>query len=154
MLFSEALDLNFSATYSDLDSQNFPENASSNLTANLGGTWRLGQILILSPNFGYTEAKNKFTEEKMQSYNTFLTSEIFAWPEVVSLTLTGSYMNSKIPEGDSENLSISGNINFHMDKFLNFGNIVLSVRGDYSKAKMPGFSDSIFTSLLQLDFQF
>lgn len=154
MYFSEALNLSLSATYADLDSQNFPQNSSSNLTMNLGGMWHIGQIVTLMPNFGYTEAKNKFSNEKMQSYNTFLTSEIFVWPQVVSLTLTGSYMNNKIPGGDSENLALSGNINFHLNRFLNFGNFILSIRGDYSEAKMPGFSDSTFTSLLQLDFQF
>jgi hypothetical protein len=154
MYFNEALNLSLSATYSNLDSQNFPQNSSSNLTMNLGGMWHIGQIVTLMPNFGYTEAKNKFTNEKLQSYNTFLTSEIFVWPQVISLTLTGSYMNSKIPGGDSKNLSLSGNFNIHLNKFINFGNFILSIRGDYSEAKMPGFSDSIFTSLLQLDFQF
>jgi hypothetical protein len=81
-------------------------------------------------------------------------SEIFVWPEVASLSLTGSYMNNKIPGGDSENLALSGNISIHLARFIHFGNFILSIRGDYSKAKMPGFSDSIFTSLLQLDFQF
>jgi hypothetical protein len=154
MYFSETLNLNLSATFSDLDSQNFPQNSSSNLTMNLGGTWRFKQILIVSPNFGYNEAKNKFSDEKTQSFNTFLTSEIYVWPQVISFTLTGSYMNNKIPGGDSENLALSGNINIHLNRFLNFGNFILSIRGDYSKATMPGYSDSTFTSLLQLDFQF
>jgi hypothetical protein len=154
MYLSEALNLNLSLTYSDLDSQNFPQNSSANLTTNLGGTWRLGQILIISPNFGYTEAKNKFSNEKIQSFNTFLTSEIFVWPEVAALSLTGSYMNNKFPGGDSENLTLSGNISIHLNRFTNFGNFILSIRGDYAESKMPGFSDSIFTSLLQLDFQF
>jgi hypothetical protein len=154
MYLSEALNLSLATTLADLDSQNFPQNSSSNFTLNLGGTWRFKQILILSPNFGYSEAKNKFSNEKTQSFNTFLTSEIYVWPEVASLSITGSYMNNNTPGGDSENLALSVNARFHLNKFIHFGNFTLNIRGDYTKANMPGFSDSIFTSLLQLDFQF
>ncbi|MBN1222844.1 MAG: hypothetical protein JXB23_06315 [Candidatus Aminicenantes bacterium] len=155
VFLSQSVSLNFSAVNSRLSSQNNPAADSSNMTLNLGGSFRAGQTFSLSPSLGYSQMKNLFTNEITHNYNTFLISEIFFWPETLSTTLSGSF--SRMDGGAanrSDSYNVSGDINFYLSKVLHLGNMVLSLRGLYNKTDMPGFSNSTYSILAKFDFAF
>lgn len=132
-----------------------PQNDMRNLTLNLGGSVRIGQRVSLMPSLGYAEMENRFTKEKQHTYNSFLTAEISFIPQVFTSSLSGSYTRNDMGPGTiSTNFTVSGNLNLYTQSFIHFGNFILSLRGNYTHMKMPGFKNSYHSIQLQMDFLF
>jgi hypothetical protein len=153
--FGQAANLSFQFSNSDLSSKNYPQNESTNLTLNVGAAFRAGEWLNLSPTFGYGKMRNRFTHEEMFNYSSFLSGEIAFWPRVMSVSLTGSYMRAESAvQGNSDNLNAGTNLNLYLDRLIKVGTAIVSLKGNYTTTRMPGFSDSFFTALVQCDFSF
>ena len=153
--FGQAANLSFQVSNSDLSSKNYPQNENTNLTLNLGAAFRAGEWFNLSPTFGYGKIRNRFTNEEMFNYSSFISGEIAFWPRVMSVSLTGSYLRTESAvQGNSDNVNAGTNLNLYLDRLIKVGTAIVSLKGNYTKTKMPGFSDSFFTALVQCDFSF
>ena len=153
--FGQAANVSLQASNSDVSSTNYPQNENTNLTLNLGGSFRAGNWFNLSPTFGYGKMRNKYTNEEMLNYTSFISGEIAFWPQVLSVSLTGSFMRTESAVlGNSENINAGTNLNLYLDKLIKVGTAVVSLKGNYTTTKMMGFSDSFFTALVQCDFSF
>ncbi len=151
----QSANLSLQLSNSDLSSQNFPQASNSNFTFNLGGAFRGGERLTLAPTLGYGRVRNKFTHEEMLNYNSFVTGEVVVWPQAFTVSFTGSFMRTESSvQGNSDNLNSGANLNLYLNKLIKIGTLVFSLKGNYTKAKMPGFSDSFFTAIFQADFSF
>jgi hypothetical protein len=146
---------NLSATNADLNSENNPQYASTNLTLNLGGNFRYKDWLTLIPNLGFSENENKFMQEKMQTYNAFLTTELTFIPQLLSASVSGGYSQTEMSSsGTSSNINATLSLNSYLDSLIKVGQLILALRGNYSSMEMPGFSDSFLTLGIQADFSF
>jgi hypothetical protein len=147
--------INFSLSNSIQSSEKSPQNDRANLTVNLGGNFRVGNFLSMMPTIGFTESTNRYTDQTMQTFNTFLSAELIFIPQLLTTSLSGSYMSSDTGyNGTSTSFNISGNLNFYLQKFLKVGNTVLTLKTNYTSSKMSGFSNSYYAVLAQLDFSF
>lgn len=153
--FGQALSLNLSSSAAEMKSRNYPQNDSLTFMVNLGSMLRLGQFLSLSPSLGYSEFTNKYTDEKMLTLNSFLTAEINFLPELLSTTFSGSLTRTERGFDDiSENFNMMGSLNFHLNRIIRFGKMILSLRGNFSRVEMQEFLNSYFSAQLQFDFSF
>jgi len=153
--FGQAANLSFQVSNSDLSSENTPQNENTNLTFNLGGAFRAGNWFNLSPTFGYGKMRNKFTQEEMLNYTSFLSGEVAFWPQLLSVSFTGSFMRMESAAlGNSDNANAGVNLNLYLDKLIKIGTAVVSFKGNYTTTKMMGLSDSFFTVMVQCDFSF
>jgi hypothetical protein len=151
----QAANLSFQISNSEVSSTNYPQNENTNLTLNLGGTFRTGDWFNLSPTFGYGKMRNKFTQEEMLNYTSFISGEIVFWPRVLTVSFTGSFMRTENAVlGNSDNLNAGTNLNLYLDKVIRIATAVISLKGNYTATKMMGFSDSFFTAMVQCDFSF
>lgn len=147
--------INFSLIAAGISSRNNPQNDTRNLTVNLGGSLRAGQILTLMPSIGFTEMTRSYTDETMKIFNAFITGELNLFPQVMTVSLAGSYSQSESEYmGKMKNINFSGNINFFLQKWVNAGNIILTLRGMLTQSESSGFSNSFGSLILQTDFSF
>jgi hypothetical protein len=152
---SPFVQFNLSATNADLSSENNPQYANTNLTLNLGGNFRYKDWLALIPNLGFSENENKFVQEKMQTYNAFLTTELTFIPQLLSASVSGGYSQTEMSSsGTSSNINATLSLNSYLDSLIKVGQLILALRGNYSSTEMPGFSDSFLTIGIQTDFSF
>ena len=155
LTFGQAVNLSFQASNSDLQSKNYPQNENTNLTLNVGGSFRAGGWFNLCPTLGYGKMRNKFSGEEMVNYSSFLSGEIAFWPRVLTVSFTGSFMRTESAvQGNSDNLNAGTNLNLYLDKLIKIGTAMISLKGNYTTTKMMGFSDSFFTAMVQCDFSF
>jgi hypothetical protein len=56
--------------------------------------------------------------------------------------------------GVTNTLNLSGMLGLQLKKLIKIGTVTLSVRGNYGRTKMPGFSNTISAILAQCDFSF
>ena len=155
MMLSGAANISLSVTNSGMSSKNNPQMDNLNLTVNLGGSLRAGNILAIMPSFSYSEMTNKFLDETTRTYNTFINTEINFIQQVLALSFNGSYTRSEGgPMTDSSTFNILGNLNLSLQRIINLGNIILSLRGNYNRMQMASFTNSYFTLMLQTDFSF
>ncbi len=152
---SPFVQFNLSATNADLNSENNPQYANTNLTLNLGGNFRYREWITLIPNLGYSENENKFMQEKMQIYNAFLTTELIFIPSLLSASVSGGYSQTEMRSyGTSSNINATLSLNSYLDSLIKVGQLILALRGNYSSMESPGFSDSFLTLGIQADFSF
>jgi len=153
--FGPASNLSLQVSNSDLSSKNNPQTSNTNFVLNVGGAFRGGDRFTLSPTFGYGKVRNKFTHEEMLNYSSFVSGEIAFWPQVLTVSLMGSAMRTDSSvQGKSDNLNVGANLNWYLNKLVKIGTVVISLKGNYTTTKMPGFSDSFFTAMVQCDFSF
>jgi hypothetical protein len=153
--FGQAANISFQVSNSDLSSTNYPQNENTNLSLNLGGAFRAGNWFNLSPTFGYGKMRNKFTQEEMLNYTSFLSGEVAFWPQLLSVSFTGSFLRTESAVlGNSDNLNTGINLNLYLDKLIKVGTAVVSLKGNYTTTKMMGISESFYTALVQCDFSF
>ena len=94
-------------------------------------------------------------QEKMQTYNAFLTTELTFIPQLLSASVSGGYSQTEMSSsGTSSNINATLSLNSYLDSLIKVGQLILALRGNYSSMEMPGFSDSFLTLGIQADFSF
>jgi len=84
-----------------------------------------------------------------------MTADAAIVPEWLSTSFQGGYSRTDGgPAGVCETLQASGLINLHLKKILRIGTTVLSIRGNYGRTKLTGFSSNVTSILAQCDFSF
>ncbi|MFC2169195.1 hypothetical protein ACFLRM_01330 [Acidobacteriota bacterium] len=152
LMLNPSVIFNLNMSNSNQTSKNFPQNDNSNLTLALGGSLRAGQTLSFNPTLGYSKMINKYTHEEITTFNSFVTTEIVFIPELLSTVLSGSFTRTEgASSGLNTALNLSSNVSYYLRKLLKFGDISLSIRGNYSKTEMPGFSNSFYSIMFQCD---
>jgi hypothetical protein len=152
---SQAVNLNFQVGNSDVSSRTSPQANSRGFNMNVGGAFRAGEAFSVSPSIGYTTARNKFTGEKQITLNTFLAAELALVPQWLSTSFQGGYTRADNGSmGVAEQTGLSGLINVHLKKLIKVGTVILSVRGNYGRTKMPGYANTISSAMAQCDFSF
>ena len=153
--FSPEVSMDISVTNSDMSSENEPESDNSIFTLNLGGSMRNGEILFITPSYSYSKILNKFTEEETFTHNAFLATEIYFFPQVISLNFSGSYNRTEFSLGDiTQAFDIGGGLNLYLDKLIKIGSIVLTLKGNYQYSKIEEVSESNYLALFQCNFAF
>ncbi len=152
---SPAANISFQVADSDVSSRTSPQANSRGVNLSLGGSLRAGEILSIAPSVGYTNAKNKFTGEKQITLNTFFAADLTILRQWLSTSFQGGYTRADNGSmGVSEQTCLSGLINFHLKKLIKFGTVILSLRANYARTKMPGYANTIKSALAQCDFAF
>jgi hypothetical protein len=152
---SSSVNLNFQVANSDVSSKTSPQGNNRGLNLTLGGAFRAGEILSISPSLGYSNARNKFSGEKQLAVNAFVAAELSILREWLSTSFQGGYNRADNGSmGISEQTSLSGLVNFHLKKLIKVGTVILSIRGNYGRTKMPGYAKTISSALAQCDFSF
>jgi hypothetical protein len=153
--FSPSASLNLQVANASASSKSSPQGNNTGLNVNLGGAFRAGNVLSISPTLGFASAKNKFTGERQLTYNSFLAAELTIVPEWFSTSIQGGYTRSDNGSmGVTNTLNLSGMLGLQLKKLIKIGTVTLSVRGNYGRTKMPGFSNTISAILAQCDFSF
>ena len=153
--FSPSASLNLQLADARASSKSSPQGNNRGLNVNVGGSFRVGNTLSFSPTLGYANAKNMFTGERQLTYNSFLTAEITIVPEWFTTSVQGGYSRSDNGSmGVSDALNLSGMLSLQLKKLIKAGTVSLSVRGNYGRTKMTGFSNSVSAILAQCDFSF
>ena len=153
--FTPSASLNLQLADASVSSKSSPQANNTGLNLNLGGAFRFGTVLSLTPTLGYANAKNKFTGERQLTYNSFLAAEVAIVPEWFSTSLQGGYSRTDSGSmGVSDALNLSGMLSLQLKKIIKAGTTILSVRGNYGRTKMPGFSNTVSSILAQCDFSF
>jgi hypothetical protein len=153
--FSPSASLNLQVANASASSKSSPQGNNTGLNVNLGGAFRAGNTLSISPTLGFASAKNKFTGERQLTYNSFLAAELTIVPEWFSTSIQGGYTRSDNGSmGVTNTLNLSGMLGLQLKKLIKIGTVTLSVRGNYGRTKMPGFSNTISAILAQCDFSF
>ncbi len=153
--FSPSASLNLQVANASASSKSSPQGNNTGLNVNLGGAFRAGNLLSISPTFGFADAKNKFTGERQLTYNSFLSAELTIVPEWFSTSIQGGYSRSDNGSmGVMDTLNLSGLLSVQLKKLIKIGTVSLSVRGNYGRTKMTGFSNTISAILAQCDFAF
>lgn len=153
--FNPSASLNLQIADAGISSKSSPQGNNRGLNVNLGGSFRVGDTVSFSPTLGYANAKNKFTGERQLTYNSFLTAEVTIVPEWFTTSVQGGYSRSDNGSmGVSDALNLSGMLSLQLKKLIKAGTVCLSVRGNYGRTKMTGFSNSVSAILAQCDFSF
>ena len=153
--FSPSASLNLQLANANASSKSSPQGNNTGLNANLGGSFRVGTFLSLAPTLGYANAKNKFTGERQLTYNSFLTAEAAIVPEWFSASVQGGFSRADNGSmGTMDALNLSGMLSLQLGKLIKAGTVSLSVRGNYGRTKMTGFSNTVSAILAQCDFSF
>ncbi len=153
--FSPSASLNLQLANATASSKSSPQGNNTGLNFNLGGAFRMGSRLCFAPTLGYANAKNKFTGERQLTYNSFLTAEVTIVPEWFTTSVQGGYSRSDNGSmGKSDSLNVSGMLSLLLKKLIKAGTVTLSVRGNYGRTKMTGYSNTISAILAQCDFAF
>lgn len=134
------------------ESKSFTSNIDGSLAVNL----RFGKILSLNPTISYQSTKNIPDNSTSKIYNYYLNSEVTFIPEIFTLSISGSYSETKNTHSDSMNLSVGANLNFFMSKiFKNKVQPSLSIRSKYVESKYGTSPKTSFTTVyLQADVSF
>jgi len=150
---SQSVNINLSVVNSIMSSQNNPDMDTSNLTVNLGGSLRFKQFLSLMPSLGYSQNHDKFSDEKMQTVNAFISGELSFIAQVLTTSFSGSFTYSDSDlMGNSTAYNLSSNLNIYLNNLLKTGNFVLSLRGNYNRTEMSDYTNSYYSLMAQLDF--
>jgi hypothetical protein len=153
--FSPSASLNLQLANASASSKSSPQGNNTGLNVNLGGAFRVGNVLSVSPTLGFANAKNKFTGEKQLTYNSFLAAELTIVPEWFSTSVQGGYTRSDNGSmGAMDTFNLSGMLSFQLKKLIKINTVSLSVRGNYGRTKMTGFSNTASAILAQCDFSF
>jgi hypothetical protein len=153
--FGPTASLNLQVANANASSKSSPQGNNSGLNANLGGSFRVGTFLSFAPTLGYANAKNKFTGERQLTYNSFLTAEATIVPEWFTTSLQGGYSRSDNGSmGTTDAFNLSGVLSVLLKKLIKSGTVSLSVRGNFGRTKMTGFSNSVSAILAQCDYSF
>ncbi len=153
--FSPSASLNLQLANATASSKSSPPCNNTGLNLNLGGAFRVGSILSISPTLGYANAKNRFTGERQLTYNSFLSAEVTIVPEWFTTSLQGGYSRSDNGSmGTTDALNVSGMLSLQMKKLIKAGTTTLSLRGNYGRTKMTGYSNTVSAILAQCDFSF
>lgn len=134
------------------ESKNFTSNFDGSLAVNL----RFGKAVSLNPTFSYQSTKNLADNSTSKMYNFYLSSEVTFIPELFSLSVSGSYSETRNTNSNSKNLSVSTNLNFFMAKlFKNKVQPSLSLRAKYQESKYGTSPKTDFATVyLQADISF
>jgi len=155
VVFSPSASLNLQLGNARASSKSSPQGNNTGLNANLGGSFRVGTLLSFAPTLGYANAKNMFTGERQLTYNSFLTAEVTIVPEWFAASVQGGYtLSDNGSMGDTNALNFSGMLSLQLGKLIKAGTVALSVRGNYGRTKMTGFSNTVSAILAQCDFSF
>jgi hypothetical protein len=152
---SPSSSLNLQVANAAATSKSSPQGNNTGLNVNLGGAFRAGSFLSVSPTLGFASAKNKFTGERQITYNSFLAAELTIVPEWFSTSFQGGYTRSDNGSmGVTDAFNLSGLLSVQLKKLIKLGTVSLSVRGNYGRTKMTGFSNTVSAILAQCDFSF
>ena len=155
MTLSPSASMSIQIARSSVSSKASPQGNNSGLALNVGGTYQAGTILSIAPLLGFTRARNSFTGERQLTYNSFLTADVTVVPNWLSTNIQAGYSRSDNGSlGISDTANLTGALNLHLQKLIKVGNVVLSIRGNYGRTKMTGFSNTISSILAQCDFSF
>jgi hypothetical protein len=155
LTISPAFMLNFAATFSDLRSRSAPESDSTGLTLNVGGSIRAGEWLTLMPTVGLTRYKTRLSGELNTTMSAMLTGEVFLFPRVLSLLMSGAFNRMEMSVFSLSNaLDVMGGINFYLGQLIHVNNLLLTVRGSYRRNEMSGLRTTESRILAQTDFAF
>jgi hypothetical protein len=153
--FSPSASVNLQVANAAASSKSSPQGNNTGLNLNLGGSFRAGNVLSVAPTLGYSNAKNKFTGERQLTYNSFLTAEVTIVPEWLSTSFQGGYTRSDNGSmGVSDALNLSGLVSVQLKNLIKAGTVSLSIKGNYGRTKMTGFSNTVSAVLAQCDFSF
>jgi hypothetical protein len=152
---SPSVSLNLQLANASASSKSAPQGNNTGVNVNLGGAFRAGTVLSVSPTLGFATARNKFTGERQTSYNSFLAAEITVVPEWFTTSLQGGYTRADNGSfGVTETVNLSGLLSVQLKKLIKIGTVALSIRGNYGRTKMPGFANTLSAILAQCDFAF
>ena len=155
LALSPAASLNLQVANAKASSKTSPQGNNSGINVNLGAAFRAGTVLSVSPTLGYADTKNAFTGEKQRTYNSFLAAELSIVPEWFTTSVQGGYTRADNGSfGVTETVNLSGLLSVQLRKLIKIGTVALSIRGNYGRTKMPGFSSTLSAVLAQCDFAF
>jgi hypothetical protein len=150
-----AANLNVSASSIDMTNQINPAWDRKDLTLNLGAGIRAGEYFSFCPNLSLTQTTNKFTQQKTQSFNSFVMTEIAFYPRVASFSLTGGMSRFEVFPGNiSDSLNIAGNLNVLLRELIKVMQVGIVLTGNYQRLKFQGRADSHFDMRLKFNFAF
>ena len=128
---------------------------TSNLDASLALNLRFGQFLSLNPTISYQSTDNLSDGTNSKIYNLYLNSELAFIPQVLTLTLSGSYSKNDNGVSDSQMIQASGNINFYMAKiFKNKVQPTLVLVSRYQESQYGDMKDDNLAFYLQFNVSF
>jgi predicted porin len=156
-LISPQASVNLSVINSDLSSTTDSSRDSSTVTANLGGSLRLGKILFLSPNLSYSSSRSEVVPIETKTYNSFLSGELAIIPELLSISISGSFTRTEAgPENTTTDYTnISASLNWYVKgRMLGLANSLLSLRWDLEQTENEGSSDESERFMLEFNFSF
>jgi hypothetical protein len=133
------------------ESKNFTSNIDAAVALNL----RFGTFLSLNPTLSYQSTENFSDDSTSKIYNAYLNSELTFIPELLSLSVSGSWTKNDNTSMDSTMLSVGGNLNLFLAKAFNQKvQPTLSLRGKYEEYKNGDTSNNNVTLYLQADLSF
>jgi len=156
-LVSPEVSLNLSLMNSDLTSLTDPSRDTSTGAYSVGGSFRLGKNLSVSPSFGSTTSKTKVSGTKTKTQSSYLSGELTIIPELLSLSTTGSLTRA---EQDQENTTtdytnISASLNWNPKwRILGLEGPLLSFRWDSDEMKSASSQDKSERFMLELHSSF
>ncbi len=152
---SPTANFSFSMTNSFLSSVSDPTIDMSTVTFSLTGSFRAGEIFSLSPTFGYTIADKENVSGDSATLNSFLSGEVVILPQILSLFFSSSFNRMEVGALDiTKTIEFGGGLNLRLDQLIKIGKLTFTLRGNYSRTKISGISESNSSLLLQMDFSF
>jgi len=155
-LLSHQTSLNLSIVDSQLSSKTDSSLDSSTLTGSLGGSFKPGKSLSLSPNLSYSTSRIKVSGKETKTYNSFLSGELDIIPKKLSISTSGSFTRTEAPENTTINYTdISASLNWCLKgKILGLASEILSLRWDLEQTEGLSPSDKSERFMLQFNFSF
>lgn len=150
--------ITLSLTNARLSSASNPLLDNRNLTANLSGSFRIGNWLNLMPTLGYSGGNMPAHDERQRMFNSFLLAEAWFIPQIFSISFNGSYSQTESGSMDiSRLLNLEWNLNLNVQKWvpwIQVSSLVLSLRGSYNRSEMQGYVRDYTAWFGQLDLSF
>ncbi len=129
---------------------------SSNLDGSLSVNLMIGKFFRLDPSFTYQSTENFADSSTSKIYNLYISSELTFVPQLMSLSMTGTYRrNENSAYGNEDSIGGSANLNFYMAKFVKnkfYPTLILKSR--YDERRAEGTRTSNLTIYLQVDISF
>lgn len=131
--------LNCMVIDSRIASKNSPASDTKALTVNTALSFRAGQAWMFSPSFTWSRSIYSGLGATCVSLNANLATELFFWPQIMSLAVCGTGNRTEMPgAGPSKLLNVTAALNLQVGNLIKFRTITLSLRGSYNQMSLAG----------------
>jgi hypothetical protein len=155
LMLSGASNIMIGLTDSRLSSRTNPSADTDGLTLNLGGSFQIGEQLMLAPTFGLSRTKNRLTGDLQTTINAFASAEAFFLPKILSLTAVGSFNRMEMAAlSVSKAFDVTGGLNFYLGRLVGLNNLLLTLKAQHRSNVLSGQTLRETRILTQADLSF